>query len=309
MENGLGGAGTGEANVDFLVLYLSGTSVGPCQGGEVVDNFFGADMAAGSQSLNFGGGGTFHSSIRVHGNWFRNNNGSSSDINVTKLANSVCGPNYSLSSSFHYTGVHNDSNGNELYPPQNSYPGTLPTSRVYGDSRLVNQFVGGVSADSPNGLQIDEQQWNCFTIQIINNAGTLQIQIFDSGVTAAAAGYAAKIINQSASAINVPTISSGAGFGSAPGGLVSGSTSVLVLNTAAQVVSKNNCQAMIEQYNGNVTSCLVYCGIASRNINGVTQYRPEIRLVNSLTGATVNFDTTYLPAGKIINIKFSGYLS
>ena len=304
------GVVTGEANIDFLTLSLGSTSVGPCQAGVIEGNFFGSDMAAGGTSLKFNGA-SMHQGIRVHGNWFRNNTGLSADIDVTKLANSVVGPNYSGASQAHYTGVHNDANGNELLPPQNGFSGTFSqAARVFGDSRYVNQFSGGVSADSPNGLQIDEQQWQSFTIQIINNAGTLQVQIFDSGVGASTSAYANKIQNASASAVNLPTISSGAGFGSTPAGIVSGSTSVLVLNVAnAQLSGKCNQIAFIEQYTGGVAVYSVYCGNGSRNINSVTISRPEIRLINAQTGAIVNFDTTLLPAGKVINIKFSGYLA
>jgi len=53
----------------------------------------------------------------------------------------------------------------------------------------------------------------------------------------------------------------------------------------------------------------VYIGLASLNINGVTRFRPIIRLINDMTGATVPIDTTLLPAGKQLAIQVTGFIA
>jgi hypothetical protein len=313
MENGLGGSGTGEANIDFLILTLGSGAVGPCSAGVVSGNYFGADMAGSSSSLRFGGGGAKHYGIKVHGNYFRENSGASADIYVTNLGSSEVGPNYHAaqnSSVTPYTGTHNDSDGNHLWPPQNGYLGTWASNHVWGDSRYLNQFVGGVSADSPNGLCIDEQQHQNFTIVISNASGTLQVAIEESGTSGATAAYANKLTGNTTTPAALPTVSSTVGFGGVAAGMYSGSLSVLVLNvTNAQIAGKGNMFAFIEQYTGNVAAYTVYCGLASRNVNGTSEQRPEIRLVNALTGAAVNFATALPANGQVLNIKFVGYLA
>jgi hypothetical protein len=147
MENGA--VYTGQANVRLLDTGISsGASKGACHGGEIRGNTFGANMVSGSSaSLKFMGG-TIHTGISVHGNWFRFNSGQSADIDVTKLGNSTVGPNHATASAGqHYMGVHNDSNGNTLLPPQDGYPGGFSqAATVYGDTRYPYSFSATVVA-------------------------------------------------------------------------------------------------------------------------------------------------------------------
>jgi hypothetical protein len=140
---------SGDANVRLTDTGIRGGPVkGPCQAGEIVANTFGANMASGrSASLKFTGS-SMHTAIAVHGNWFRYNSGQSADIDVTRLGNSSVGPNHATArSGQHYTGVHNDNDGNLLLPPQNGYPGGFSeAAAIHGDSRYVHQFAAGISA-------------------------------------------------------------------------------------------------------------------------------------------------------------------
>lgn len=190
-------------------------------------------------------------------------------------------------------------------------------AHIFGDSRFPVQFYGGVDARTSSanssantgGLRLDGQKWQNFTLNIVNTAGTLQYQIWDSPLTVAACAYADKIINQGTVLTNlVLNLAVGTGFGSTACGLISGGTSQLVFNTAGQVAANSDVEARITHYDGNVTSCNVICGIVSRNINGVTISRVEVRLENAMTGAPVLFDTTLLPAGKTIQIQVKGFI-
>jgi hypothetical protein len=140
---------SGDANIRLTDTGIQGgPPKGPCQAGEIVANTFGANMAAGrSASLKFAGS-TMHTAIVVHGNWFRYNSGQIADIDVTRLGNSRVGPNHATArSGQHYVGVHSDSDGNLLLPPQNGYPGGFSQSAVvHGDARYPHQFAAGVMA-------------------------------------------------------------------------------------------------------------------------------------------------------------------
>lgn len=91
----------------------------------------------------YSSGGTithYHAGLSVTGNVFGFTVGRGSAIDVTQLANSFCGNNFDLAQSAgmgHYTGVHNDSLGNTLLPPQNGSVVSLGISGpTYGDSRF-----------------------------------------------------------------------------------------------------------------------------------------------------------------------------
>jgi len=147
-ENEIENAGVviGSANIYLTnTTAYGGVNVGPCQAGRIEGNFFGADMAAASSALNFQGA-AMHQGITVKDNWFRNNLGRSADINVTKLSNSFCGQNYaSATTNQHYTGTHNDADGNILWPPQNGYTGGFNEGAyLWGDSRYRHQFVTAI---------------------------------------------------------------------------------------------------------------------------------------------------------------------
>jgi hypothetical protein len=315
IENALAGAATGNANILFMdTTAFTSTSVGACQAGEVSGNFLGADMvSSASESLRFQGT-AFHQGINVFGNWFRANLGAAADIDVTKLASSTVGPNYSGNTSGqHYTGVHNNANGNILFPPQNgSSVGFTQAALVRGDTRFPDQFFGGVDVKSAAAsLQIDAQKYQSFTIDVHNAAGTLQSFTQDNAITGAASSYADRVTGQSNLANTLPTnMDTTHGF-TAGWGLLAADNSILIANTAAQSLTTANVTANIAYYDGNAAAGRpgVICGLVSRNINGVTAVRLELRLINAATGAAVNFDTTLLPNGKAIQIAIQGYLA
>lgn len=314
IENALAGAATGSANILFTdTAGVSATSVGPCIGFVVSGgNVLGADMVAGSSSLKFSGS-TMHQGGKIFGNWFRNNGGRSADIDVTKLSNSDCCNNYGPTavSGSHYTATHNDANGNNLSPPQNGFGGAFAEAAyVCGDTRYPFQYFGGIDAktNGANGLSLDAQKWQNFNLRLTNTAGVIQHAIFDNALQGGSPGYADRIIGNSTALANTPSVAAGVAFTNGVG-LLSGTTSHVVLSTAAAVSGKSNLTVTLVYYDGNVTRLNVYIGLASRNVNSVTQFRPELVFTNDMTGAAVNIDTTLLPAGKILDININGYIA
>jgi pectate lyase-like protein len=155
IENGLTAGATGLANLVFAdtTAYAS-TGVNPCQGFEVTSCIFGADQAAGATILFSSAASAMHQGGRVSCNWFRNNYGRSDDIDVTKASNCWFGPNYVQTSAggTHYTGTHNDANGNVQLPPQNgSATGFVEAAYLFGDNRYgIKTYAGlGVFGNAP----------------------------------------------------------------------------------------------------------------------------------------------------------------
>jgi hypothetical protein len=300
------------ANVFFTdATYVSSTVRTACENGVIQNNGFNQDMLAGS-TLVFGSssGAVFHRSIVVQANNFRFNLGISADIDVTKLANSFCGFNKSslTGARDHYAGTHNDANGNTLLAPQNGYAGLFANAAVtYGDTRYPYKFHGGSDFDTTGGLAFAGHKLNQFTIEIKNNAGTLQHRICTShmdGAQAISANLIRGITGASASFQNTPTVSSGAGFGGVGAGITSGS---IYFDTNAQTRASNWSTAVIEYYDGNAQRVRAAVGFDSTNINGVTRSRLAISLTDDMAGTAASINATLLPAGKTIAIKvFAG---
>jgi hypothetical protein len=298
MENA-GNIGTALGNVYFTDLtHYTAVNVGPCRGGVISGNFFGADYSSTS-TLVFDGT-AMHQGINIHGNYFRFNLGRNADIDVTKLSNSYCGENYaavSVASGQHYGGVHNDADGNELRPPQNGYAGGFTEAAyVHGDTRFPHQFFGNFA--------LKKAKFQSFVVEIINVGGTLQHSICNQGTLLGAAAWGDRINGATAVRTNTPTVNSGTGF-TAGGGIT---TNVFVLNTADQIQSEGALHAVIEYYDGNAQRVRVTCGNNIRNVNTATQNRPELVFTDDMTGAAATINTTLLPANKSIRVAVMGFL-
>ncbi len=101
-----------------------------------------------------GQGQMMHSGFTVSECNFGSQLGRGAAIDVTYLANSSCFDNTDLATTggmSHYTGVHNDNNGNMLMPPQNGFSGGSigVNGPTYGDTRFVSLFAGGIQSQGP----------------------------------------------------------------------------------------------------------------------------------------------------------------
>lgn len=165
---------------------------------------------------------------------------------------------------------------------------------------------------SSDGTQA-EQQLNqrgagfvSFVLKIENAAGTLKASVHDGDGNSAT--YIAALIAGSETAANVADVASGVAFGTCAAGRLSGSNNIVVLNTHDQGSNAEISFQAVIAYNDTATALAVERRVRSRNVNGVTAYRPEIVIRNGATGAAFNFDTTNFTAGKSLHIHFSGFM-
>lgn len=160
---------------------------------------------------------------------------------------------------------------------------------------------------SPNfaAISLAGQKLQSFVVEVINSAGTIQHRIIGSVTNAEAAAYADKITGASSTLANTPTVGAGTDFTSGAG--IVGN--IIVLNTADQDAATFFGHVEVEYYDGNVVHPRAYIGFTSRDVNGTTRDRLEIGLTNAMTAGAWTINTTQLPAGKAIYVRFTGFLT
>jgi hypothetical protein len=151
--------GVGEVNLFFSVVSgVSGTLKGPCRGATISGNTFSAQNNTSNAMIAFPVGNLplYHSGFSITGNYFVPVlGGAPAAIDVTALSQSFCGFNFDFGPAGdprpHYAGIHNDANGNVLYPPtgENNSDSTLPYS--FGDTQNEVRFAGGFGYDTGTG--------------------------------------------------------------------------------------------------------------------------------------------------------------
>ncbi len=162
---------------------------------------------------------------------------------------------------------------------------------------------------SQTTLWLDGQKYQHFCLVFVNTAGTIQHQIVDNQLDGTASAYADKVTGASASLANTPT-TLGAGVDFTNGvGLLNAANQAVVLNTAVQSTAKGNVHCSVAYYDGNAQRVRVFAGIVSRDVNGTTRARVELRVVDDMTGVAAPVNTTLLPAGKILAIQIQGFFA
>ncbi|MES2903547.1 MAG: hypothetical protein V4696_05115 [Pseudomonadota bacterium] len=173
-------------------------------------------------------------------------------------------------------------------------------------------FGGNATAGSRDGegnYSSNEagQRLQCFTLTVVNTAGTLQHKITDPSV-AAATNFAAKITGASATLGNTPTGADSSTAMATGGKIGSASSSIFWLDTRVQKVGDALVSAFV-QANSSGTALSVSAGFASLNINGVTRNRLYFQLLNATTGDAFALTTVNIASGKLVQINFMGYLA
>lgn len=166
------------------------------------------------------------------------------------------------------------------------------------------RFITPLKRKAAGSLFVKSQGLVAFRLVIINSAGTLQHKItaLDSS---SAATFAALITSASATLGNTPTgADSSTAF--ATGGKLGSPTAGFIFNTAAQT-AVNIAFVSFLDYNdsGTALTCLPF--VASRDVNGTTRVRPEIRFFDAASGATFGVTTGTLTSGKQLNITILGF--
>lgn len=131
---------------------------GGCQGFTINDNTLSAAMIALSSSMltfTANSSSVWHEGGAIHANRFDNQLGRSAAINVTQLRRSFVGPNYdSHPGGIFYTGVHNDTNGNILFPPVSTVTDSTFAGGAFtfGSTMLPVVFSGKVLFGAPGSM-------------------------------------------------------------------------------------------------------------------------------------------------------------
>lgn len=148
------------ANVLIINTTLAGAVVGGCIGGVLEgNNYEGALVVGSSCMLMFAG--DWSEGFSIQGEILGFTLGRTAGIDVTKLRWSEIGPVKDVDAThFTYTGVHNDANGNVLFPPN---PSSLsPLEHTFGRTGISYKFydivktkasaAGGAGFNTPHGV-------------------------------------------------------------------------------------------------------------------------------------------------------------
>lgn len=180
----------------------------------------------------------------------------------------------------------------------------------YGDApddfRLFASYHSSDARPLETILNQAGHPFQCFEVRLQNVGGVLSVAIADGDE--GSTNYSSCFIAQSTTLVAQSDVSTVAGFAANAGaGRLSGTNSLIVLNTHANVAGRQGFAAGSVRTNGG-TAIAVEVRVKSRNINGVTQVRPEITLRSPTTDAPFDFDTVNFAAGEYVKIPIIGFI-
>jgi len=181
----------------------------------------------------------------------------------------------------------------------NYYGGTNPAD-FSGTSYMpsLTAYVGK--------FELAYQQLQAFNFRLFNDGGTIKHRIGSSGDSSLSTNLDNKINNASTTLTVTPTGANATTAFAAGAKISNPNTSVVILDTAAQLSTNAILTASIS-YNSSTTSLNVWPQTASDNVNGVTRTRLTMQFTNATTGA--NYDLTTLPSGAILEINVLAFLA
>lgn len=167
-------------------------------------------------------------------------------------------------------------------------------------------FANGLDA-SGGDLRTRAQRVQSFILEIVNTAGTIQHRIAADSLNFAASSYVAAITGASTTLANTPTVNSTTPFVSGAGIFASDPRYLILDSVNAQATADGNGIAYVE-YNDTGTAITVAYRPTTQNVNGTSIMRPAVAFSNATTGATFQINTTNIPAGKKIHVRFFGFI-
>jgi hypothetical protein len=179
------------------------------------------------------------------------------------------------------------------------YGGTNPAS-------FSGSFYTGYMALSQERFEIAFQQLQAFNVRLFNDSGTIKHRMGSSGDSGLATNLDNKITGASTTLTATPTGANTTTAFAAGAKIGNPNTSVLILNTAAQVSTNAILTASIS-YNSSTTALNVWPQTAADNVNGITRTRLTLQFTNATTGA--NYDLTTLPSGAILEINVLDFVA
>jgi hypothetical protein len=177
----------------------------------------------------------------------------------------------------------------------------VPTRR-----NMVNTEVGGRTTSVNTWMDGIEQT---FTLAITNDSGTLKHQFIGDSASTTLPRSCTRITNSSATLAATPTVNSTTNF-VAGAGILATATNQIVFDTENQTTyaAGTNLTAFIERYDGNVSIPNVSAIRNLANVNGISITRVNLAFYNSLSGAAWTINTTNIPSGTTLWVKFVGYI-
>ena len=168
------------------------------------------------------------------------------------------------------------------------------TTLVQGATSVLRDDVGGYLDQS-------------FTLNITNNAGTLQHSIYGQSGAQALGNYSSRVNNASAGATNTPTGPDSSTPMAAGGKISSVTSNNFIFDVAPQIVGYTDIEAVVE-FNSTGNAITVRPQVISQNVNGVTQYRLNLSFSNATTGTAFTLNTTSIPGSDTIQVRVKGRL-
>jgi hypothetical protein len=145
-----------------------------------------------------------------------------------------------------------------------------------------------------------------FLFEMTNDTGTLKHKFVSEHFIGNGTNNATKITGASLTLTATPSVNAGVAF-AAGAGISSATPQYLLLNTANAQSVKPQSVATIE-FNSTGTQYLATVRPVTIDVNGVNITRTALLLTNPTSGAQIAWDTTTIPAGTTISVRFNGKL-
>lgn len=176
---------------------------------------------------------------------------------------------------------------------------------LYGDHRAFKKYSTETNEELETELNQRGAQFVSFSIQIRNNAGTLESRIVDGGNDPAT--FNGCFVTSASTYATMGDVSSVVDFGTSGAGGLGGNNQLVILNTGDQATSEQAYAA---------SAVVTTCGTAltaearqiSRDINGVTKTRAELYFRDAATGADFAVNTTNLASGQYVKVHVLGFI-
>lgn len=182
--------------------------------------------------------------------------------------------------------------------------GTGAFARV-GSPSITSPALTSVNV-SDRSISVNGYRLQRLTITLFNNGSAIQHRIIANRSDTTTVGqYASKVTGASTSLANTPTVAAGVDFTNG-GGVLSGATHKLILNTAAQVSGEFTPIAVVANDNTGST-VRATCVMSNDNVNGTTRNRLAIYLSNASGDFAIT--TANIASGKQLDIDIMGYVA
>jgi hypothetical protein len=174
---------------------------------------------------------------------------------------------------------------------------------------LYNTNFGATSNARRSSLHLGGGSFHTFSLEINNNAGTLEHRIVNSRArsTLPDSQYICNFSGFSSTYASLPSVNSSTDFTNGVG-YDAINTQIVLNNNNAQDLDLYQVALNVLYYDGNVNCPNVEHFVSSINVNGTSRLRTHLKFTNSLTGADWAVNTTNIPTGNKIVVQVLGWI-